>query len=193
VSNARLNIGDSLRALGRHDEAEKYYQTVEDVVRNATPRERFAAWLDSQHMFNSYGELWYERGDQDRALSYANECVQLADSTNRPKNVVKGRRLRSQIMTAQGKLSEAEEEIEMALAIAKEIGNPPQLWKTLVALGNLRNAQGREADAKAAYSEALAVIDNVASRLDDEKSRENFLLSPHVKGIRAAGAETSST
>ncbi len=28
-SNARLNLGDNLRALGRLDEAEKYYETVE--------------------------------------------------------------------------------------------------------------------------------------------------------------------
>ncbi|TMF10661.1 MAG: hypothetical protein E6I38_05190 [Chloroflexi bacterium] len=95
-------------------------------------------------------------------------------------------------MTAQAKLAEAEEEIEMALAIAKEIGNPPQLWKTLVDLGDLRKAQDREADAKAAYSEALALINNVASRLDDEKLRETFLSSPHVQRIRAAAGEKSS-
>jgi class 3 adenylate cyclase/tetratricopeptide (TPR) repeat protein len=185
-SNARLNLGDNLRALGRLDEAEKYYEMVEEVVRRATPRERFALWLYSQHFFHSSGELWFERGDYERALSYADECVQLAESTNRPKNVVKGRRLRGEIMTAQGKLSEAGEEIEMALAIAREIGNPPQLWKTLVALGDLSKAQGREEDAKAAYDEALAVIDGVASRLDDEKMREKFLASPHVQGIREA-------
>ena len=183
-SNARLNLGDNLRALGRLDEAEKYYQTVEQVVGNATPRERFAAWLYSQHLFHSYGELWSERGDYGRALSYADECVQLAESTNRPKNVVKGRRLRGQIMTAQGKLTEAEPEIEIALGIAKEIGNPPQLWKTLVALGDLRRAQGRGEDARVAYDEALGVIDKVASRLDDEKLREKLLSSAHVQGIR---------
>jgi hypothetical protein len=95
-------------------------------------------------------------------------------------------------MTADGKLSEAEEEIEMALAIAKEIGNPPQIWKTLMAFGELRKAQGREEDAKAAYAEAVAIIDAVASQLDDEKLREKFLSSPHVKGIRDAARETSS-
>jgi tetratricopeptide (TPR) repeat protein len=149
----------------------RYYQIVEQVVRDATPRERFALWLYYQHFFHSYGELCLERGDYERARSYADQCVQRAELTNRPKNVIKGRRLRGQIMTAQGKLSEAEEEIEMALAIAKAIGNPPQLWKTLVALGDLRRAQDREEDAKAAYNETLALINNVASRLDDEKLR----------------------
>jgi len=112
-SNARLNTGDSLRALGRPDEAEKYYQMVEEVVRNAKPREQFMLWSYSQHLFHSYGELWLERGDYEKALSYADECVQLAESTNRPKNVVKGRRLRGQVLMTQGKLGEAEPEIEM--------------------------------------------------------------------------------
>ncbi len=161
------------------------------MARHSTPRERFALWLYSQHLFHSYGELWLERGDYEKALSYADECVQLAESTNRPKNVVKGRRLRGQIMTVQGKLPEAEEEIEMALGIAKEIGNPPQIWKTYVALGNLRKSQERPDDAKAAYGEALAVVDAVASLLEDENLRKKFLSSPHVEAIRAAAKETS--
>ena len=185
-SNARLNLGDSLRALGRPDEAEPYYEMVERVVRSATPREHFALWLYSQHLFHSYGELCLERGDLDRALSYADECTKLAESTNRPKNVVKGRRLRGQVLTAQGKLAEAQTEIDTALAIAKEIGNPPQLWKTYVALGDLQNAQGCAQDAVASYREALTVIDRVAAALQDETLRHTFLNSPHVQAIRSA-------
>jgi tetratricopeptide (TPR) repeat protein len=185
-SNARLNMGDSLLALGRVDEAERYYQIVEQVVRNATPRERFALWLYSQHFFHSYGQLWLDRGDHEKALSYANECIHLAESTNRPKNVVKGHRLKGQALTAQDKLAEAESEIEMALGIAREIGNPPQLWKTLVARGDLRKAQARSEEAKAAYGEALAVVETVAANLEDEKLRDTFLSSPHVESIREA-------
>ena len=185
-SNARLNTGDSLRALGRLDEAEKYYQMVEEVVRNATPRERFAIWLYSQHLFHSYGELWLERGNYEKALSYADECIDLAESTNRPKNVIKGRRLRGQVLLAQAKPDQADPEIEIALALAKEIGNPPQLWKTLVALGDLRKSQGREGEAKHAYGEGLAVIEGVAAGLDDDSLRDTFLSSPHVVAIREA-------
>jgi class 3 adenylate cyclase/tetratricopeptide (TPR) repeat protein len=184
-SNARLNMGDSLAALGRFEEAEGSYNMVESVVRDpGSYRETFAMWSYSQHFFHSYGELWLARGEYERALSLADECIQLAESTNRPKNVVKGRRLRGQVLTAQGKFDEAEPEIEMALAIAKEIGNPPQLWKTYVALGDLRNAQGQEEDAREAFGEALAAIERVAGDLGDDKLRETFLSSPHVLGIR---------
>jgi len=150
--------------------------------------EHFALWLYSQHFFHSYGELWLARGDLEKALGLADECIQLAESTNRPKNVVKGRRLKGQVLLAQGKPAEAEREIEVAFGIAKEIGNPPQLWKTLVALGDLRKAQGRADEARQAYGEAMSVIDQVASALEDESLRETFLSSPHVRGIGEAAA-----
>ncbi|MEE8346460.1 MAG: tetratricopeptide repeat protein, partial [Dehalococcoidia bacterium] len=184
-NNARLNLGDNLLALGRLDEAEEQFRTVERVVRNPTPPERWALWIYSQHFFHSYGELWLARGDYDKALSYADECIELAESTDRPKNVVKGRRLRGQAFLAQGKLAEAEKELATALEIAKEIGNPPQLWKTHAALGELRKAQGRADDARLAYRDALSVIDGVAAGLEDESLRETFIGSNHVQGIRA--------
>ena len=98
TGNARLNLGDSLLALGRLEEAEEHFQKVERVVRNPTPPERFAIWHYSQRLFHSYGELWLARGDYDKALSYADECIELAESTDRPKNIVKGRRLRGQAL-----------------------------------------------------------------------------------------------
>ncbi len=141
-SNARLNLGDNLVALGRPDEAEEQFQRVEQVVRNPRPQDRWMLWRYSQHLFHSYGELWLARGDYDKALAYADECLALAESSHSKKNVVKGRRLRGQVFLAQGKLAEAEKELATALEIAQQIGNPPQLWKTHAALGDLRKAQG---------------------------------------------------
>ena len=116
----------------------------------------------------------------------ADECLELAEPTETRKNIVKGRRLRGQVFLAQGKLVEADRELTTALEVAREIGNPPQVWKTHVALGDLREAQGRAAEARRAYRDALAVIDGVAARLSDESLRETFLSSDHVRDIRRA-------
>jgi len=121
-------------------------------------------------------------------LGLADECIGLSERTNRPKNVVKGRRLRGQVLTAQGMLDEAEADIEMALAIAKEIGNPPQLWKTYAALGELRRAQGRNPEAREAFAEAIRVIDGVAETLEDASLRETLLSSAQVGAIRQAAS-----
>ena len=184
--NALLNLGDNYLALGRLEEAETCFRTVEDIVRNPRPQDLFMLWRYSQHLFHSYGELWLRRGGLDRALSYAGECLALAEETGSPRNIAKGRRLRGQVYLARGQLAEAQTELLAALAAAQQVGNPPQLWKTWVVLGELRQAQGRTEQAQEAYRQALTIIERVANSLTDKAQREIFLNSPHVQEIRQA-------
>lgn len=67
----------------------------------------------------------------------------MADTSVSRQNVVKARRLRAHVFLAQSDLAEAEVTLERALAVAHELGNPPQLWKTLVTVGELRQAKDR--------------------------------------------------
>src|SRR5207302_9332675 len=129
-------------------------------------------------------ELWLARGDAARALAYADECLALAEPTTSRKYVAKGRRLRGQALLAQGSLAEAEQELDTALQIAQQVGNPCQLWSTYAACGDLRRAQGKAQDAHEAYQAALAIIDRVAAALTDASLRETFLTSAHVQHIR---------
>ena len=184
--NAILNLGDNLMVLNRLDEAEEQFEKVEKIVRNPRPQDHYMLWRYSQHLFHSYGELWLMRGDYDKALAYADECLDLAEESNSRKNIVKGRRLQGQALLARGKPAQAEGEVLTALKVAKQVGNPPQLWKTYTALGDLRKAQERAEEARRAYRNALAVIEEVASGLKDESLRETFFNSDYVGRIRQA-------
>jgi tetratricopeptide (TPR) repeat protein len=187
---ALANLGENHLALGHLEEAERLFRTVEDVVRNPRPQDTFMMWRYSQRLFHSYGELWLRRGDLDKALSYADECLAIAEETNSRKNIVKGRRLRGQVFLARGQLAEAEHEFTTTLEMAQQVGNPPQLWKTWVALAELRQAQGQPEGAREAYGQALAIIDRVADDLTDARQRDIFLTSTHVQGIRQAAEST---
>ncbi len=184
--NARLNLGDALLALGRLDEAEEQFRTVERVARDPAPADRYMLWRYSQHLFHSYGELWLARGDAEKALAYAEECLELAEQSDSRKNIVKGRRLRGEALLAQGKLAEAEQDLNTALGVAQQIGNPTQLWKTHAALGRLRAAQGQVEEARGAYQQALAVIEGVAAGLHDETLRTRLLASEQTRTIQRA-------
>jgi tetratricopeptide (TPR) repeat protein len=185
-SNARLNLGDNLLALGRLDEAEAHFQWVEQVARRPQSQDHFMLWRYAQHCFHSSGELWLARGDHEKALGYANDCLQLAEESESRKNIIKARRLRGQVFLAQGRLPEAEQELTAALGVAQEVGNPPQLWKTWAALGDLQRVQGNHEQARRAYREALTVIDDVASGLTDEHLRQTLLASREVQRLREA-------
>jgi tetratricopeptide (TPR) repeat protein len=128
-------------------------------------------WRYAQHLFHSYGELWLVRGHGDKALSYADECLRLAESSDSRKNIVKARRLRGQVFLARGALAEAETEFDQALAMARQVANPPQLWKTLVTLGEPRRAQGKLVATQQAYHEATSIIDSVAAALRNQSLR----------------------
>jgi tetratricopeptide (TPR) repeat protein len=117
-------------------------------------------------------------------MAYADECSTLAEQSNSQKNIVKGRRLRAQVLLEQGKLEETTQELSIALEVAQRIGNPPQLWKTHAALGDLLQAQGRRGDALGAYGDALSVIEGVAAGLKDKSLRDTFLSSHHVQEIQ---------
>jgi tetratricopeptide (TPR) repeat protein len=183
-SNARLNLGDSYLALGRLAEAEALFQAVEEIVRNPRPHDRWMLWRYGQHLFHSYGSLWLARGDRGAALAYADECLRGAEETDSPKNIVKARRLRAEVFMARGELAVAAAELERALELARRIGNPPQLWRTLVAVAAVRQSEKQNAAAGDAYREALAVVEAVASNLQDERLRATFLTSSHIEHIR---------
>ena len=89
-----------------------------------------------------------------------------------------------QAFCAQGKLAEAEAVLQKALALAKEIGNPPQLWKTYQALGELYERQGARDQARSTYASAIEVIEGVASRLQDQEIKRVFLAARPVMEIR---------
>jgi tetratricopeptide (TPR) repeat protein len=176
--------------LAQLDEAEEQFQHVERIVREPKPEDRWMLWRYAQHLFHSYGELCLARGQFNKALNYADECLMLAEESESKKNIVKAQRLRGQTFIVQGDLISADQALSAALEVATQIGNPPQLWKTLSAIGDLRRKQGRLEESNKAYQDAFAVIETVASELEKEDLREKFLASKHIQEIQSA-AKTS--
>jgi len=140
-------------------------------------------WRYSQHLYHSLGELWLTKGDAAQALEFAEECLRLAEPTMSRKNLVKGWRLKGQALLAQEQGAQAEAAFTRALTIAREIGNPPQLWKTYQALGTLYEWQADLERARASYQSAMDVINEVAERLQNQELRRTFLAARPVQEI----------
>jgi tetratricopeptide (TPR) repeat protein len=119
-----------------------------------------------------------------QALQCAEACLKLALSTTSRKNLVKGWRLQGQAYCRQRRLPEAEAALQRALTIAREIGNPPQLWQTYQALRQLFERLGRSDQVRSAYASALREIDEVANRLQDQGLKRTFLAVMPVKELR---------
>ncbi len=115
----------------------------------------------------SQGELWLARGDLDRARQHAERCLELATRSNARKNLVKGWRLTGEIARSRRRWDDAEQALRRALAVAEQIGNPPQLWMTHAALAHLARERGQPDAARIAAAAGRTVIDGVLAGLAD--------------------------
>ena len=183
-NNARLNLGDTYMALGHFDMAHEQFERVGEIVRNPKPEDRISYYNYSPHYLASAGDLACLLGEHERAIPLADQCIEMAIKSRRPKNEVKGRRLRGRALMTLGELGDAENELARAAEIARTIGNPPQLWKTLTALGDLRAAQKDSAQASGLYREAVSVVNAVAGGLEDDALQRTFLASNEVSALQ---------
>jgi tetratricopeptide (TPR) repeat protein len=190
--NARLNLAENLVSLGRLDEAAEHFRVVEAMVRHPGPRQGVMRWRYGQRFLHDFGEYWLALGDPARALSLAGECLAWAQRSGSRKNIAKARRLRGQSLQALNRLGEAEEELAAALDLAEAVGSPPQILKTWLAIGDLHALQGRAEEARQAYREAVAVVDEMASRLTDQELRQTFLVSAQVQTTRRRAADAGT-
>lgn len=124
---------------------------------------------------HSSGELKLLRDDPERALTYADECLELAERTSSLKNVIKARRLRGQVLTVLGRPEGAKGELLPALDV-------PRGWKPAAALANACCSRGGKSGerrsgggARASFGAAWPVVEDLANSLADPGLREVFL------------------
>jgi len=182
IANAELNLGDIFLAKGDFALAQEYLDGVYRLVKDPATSD-WQKWRYSTHLFASLGELWLARRDTARAHEFADQCLELTTRTNSRMYLVKGWRLRGEIALAHRQGNEAEEALRQALSIAEAIGNPTQLWKTHIALGQLHTETKRSEAAQQAYRAAREVIDRIKASLQNPGLRASLENSPLVRYI----------
>jgi tetratricopeptide (TPR) repeat protein len=175
LAENHLTRGDLDLAAELLEEAHGFY-----LAPDASPWMR---WRYAMRLFDGLGTLWLARGDRDRAIGFANDCLELASRTRSRKNMVKGWRLRGEIELASRDLDAAEEAFRQALSIAQGVGNPVQLWKTHAALGRLQAARRRPDAAGEAYRAACAVLERVKGSVGDPALRTSLADAPDVRRL----------
>lgn len=129
-------------------------------------------------------EIFLYKGDPDEALLYAQRAFEIAERTKNKRGMIRANRQMGAIYLKSNKFSEAEKKLNLALFDAQKLRNPYQLWKTHFELGQLKDADGHNSDAKEQYEAALEVIENIGSNLKDKKIRNVSLNSDLIIEIK---------
>jgi class 3 adenylate cyclase/tetratricopeptide (TPR) repeat protein len=186
VCFGELNLADCYLAVGRLDEVATHLEPViQESARKGSLGDQWMRWRYVQHLYVNRGELALRRGDVPSALRWADECVTAAKESGSPRNVMKGLRLRGTALAEQRRFDEAVAVFAQALELAREVGNPFQIWRTLAAYSDARGAQGLDDKAAALANEALVVVEAVATSLGDASLAATLRMSPPVMALRS--------
>jgi tetratricopeptide (TPR) repeat protein len=182
IANAELNLGDIFLAHGDLVLAQEVLDGVYRLA-YAPATSDWMKWRYSMHLFASLGDLWLARGELAKAQEFADRCLEIATRTSSRKYEVRGKRLRGEIALAQHQWEEAETWLRQALLLARTVGNPPQLWKTYVAMGHLFREMKQPIHAQEFYQGARDVIYRIKVTLHNSELRTSLEQSPLTQAI----------
>ncbi len=163
VANAEANLADAALARGDLTDAEPHLGAVGAILGDR--RNEWMTWRYSMHYHASTAELTLARGDLGQAREHLDACLQTARRTGSRRYLIRAARLLATCHMAGGTLAEAERLLTTAVADARALGNPPQLWHALIAYGRVLHSLGRRDEAAAAWREGLGLVHTVAAVL----------------------------
>ncbi|HWP42225.1 MAG TPA: hypothetical protein VNO14_03240, partial [Blastocatellia bacterium] len=187
-ANSLINLGidynrsgESIKTLALFHEVERIFQ------RDAWFRWRYNIRLQAGKCEDALG-----RGDIETAYEYAKRLLEIATEYEAHKYVAVAHHLLAQIAVARGNLSEAEAELDSALAELRAYPVPIVEWRVLSTAGRLRAERGDDRGAREAFAGALDIINKIAANVEDEELRKTFLSSPPVREVMAGATRTAS-
>jgi predicted ATPase len=188
VPFALLNLGMDYLYKNDYENAEKCFKEVSSMYH----QHPYGWWRVEAHILLGRGEIALAKGDYTRALKFAEDLLVISEEADAKKYIAKGLKLKAEVLAKMGKIDEAIELMKNAWNLAQQVGNPPLLWQIHYSYGLLLEKHGDPKNANEHYAQAIALIEAVASELNDAIIKSTLLTSPKTRAIRDAYARSVS-
>jgi class 3 adenylate cyclase/tetratricopeptide (TPR) repeat protein len=181
AAQAAVNSMENLHELGRTEEAWNRIKAFQEESKSSD----FDLARDQWESRMNYlcARIMLDRGDYIAANEVIHENLPLVRSAGLKKREGCLLRLLGDLQITRGEFDAAISNMNQAIVLLKEVGNPRQLWQAHASLGSAFEQQGRLAEATEHWGAATETIMSVANRLSDKKLREDFLEAGQVREI----------
>jgi tetratricopeptide (TPR) repeat protein len=176
-----LNEADAFMAKGDLAAASEKLGEALQIVRHPPPS-RWMTWRYSTHCYASLGELALARGDPATADGFADQSLAIAVPTRSRKFESRAWRIKGEIAMMRRHWDAAEEPLRQSLAIAQEIDEPRQLWKSHVSIGRLNRELNRVEAADRSHRAANEILERLLGNVRDPGLRAGLELQ--LRGLR---------
>ena len=176
-----LNEADAFIAKGDLSAASEKLEEALQIVRHPPPS-RWMTWRYSTHCYVSLGELALARGDPATADGFADQSLEIAVPTRSRKFESRALRVKGESAMMRRHWDEAERALRQSLAIAQEIDEPRQLWKSQISLGRCNRLLKRVEAAERSYCAANEILERLLGNVRDPGLRAG--LESQLRGLR---------
>jgi len=181
-----LNLATDALCAGDMGAAERYAREFCSAAeRGAYSRYRFT---------NRYqllqAELALARGDAEAAAQHAREAAKPAKARGMLKNLAKSHLYQGRALLALGRHEDAVACLQRARALADQISHGSLRWRARLRLGQAYATLGQPH--AEVYRQAMDLVQDIASDLQDERLRSCFLTSPLVQELTKIARDTET-
>jgi CHAT domain-containing protein/TolA-binding protein len=150
-----LNIGNAHFAQGNYTQALEYYRRVLKVY------EQFSAKAGTAYLLNKIGEVYAAQGKYTEAIESYEKSLKLYEELGNREMIAYPLNNSGNVSFAQGNYREAAALSTRAAEMAREGKSPEILWQALTSKGRAQRALNEADAARASFSEAIAVIEQL--------------------------------
>jgi CHAT domain-containing protein len=177
IAILRGEMAQAHLALGNYEQALELFQLTLRQIESHGDQAGAAIIRDE------IGRVYAAQGRYEKALDYYRQALAVLEAGNR-KGVVETLGHMSDAYLAGGKFAEALPITERAVSLARQIGQPYDLWSALAAAGYCQLALNRPAEARESFTEAVAIFERLRAQAaggaeDSQRYFESGLRAHH--------------
>jgi tetratricopeptide (TPR) repeat protein len=138
-------------------------------------------WILNMPLRQGLGEYWLARRNAGRAREELSELCRLAATSGERTYLALGHRGLAEAALLEGDRPRAEREVAEALGAIEGFEAPLAEWRVCALAGRLEEARERRPRAHAYWVRCAAVLERLASSLEDNELQRSFLAHPVVQ------------
>ena len=166
------NIGNAYLAQGDHARAMEYYQRSLKIYEQVFDK------AGTAYLLHRMGQVYASQGNHARAVENYQKSLRLHEELGNKAMAAYSLTGIGDVRYAQGDYEGAGALLTPAVEFAKIGDSPEVLWQALTSTGRVRRALNQPDRARQAFSEAIAVVEQLRSRVaGNEQDRQLFFES----------------
>ncbi len=186
----RLGVGIDKQLSGDNEKALECLSEIGEVVEKSGMKRL------EPRVLAALSEVWLAKKDFAKTIEFCDKLLGMTGKTGLKPYHTRGKWIKGEMLLSRARamsdtsskktrariLGAAEAELKEAVQLAEEIGAKPLLWRVCASLGSAYKELGDDR-ASEQFRRARVVIEEIASRVGDEKLKDTFLNSQQVRSV----------